>query len=179
MKLLLAPLSLLMFLGPQAQQKPPVSGTPADEADHYVTLCDRPDCSYGTFTPPTTIQKIQLYDRTGRLIFEITGNHINSPEPSADAVLSFDNEDGSRVERMSNREYKQLSDAEAALAKVKADIAKAHGVDFGYSPCAAAQTPGAPGYLAGSVGCYADTPRAADRYEFRGQFLLVNLPEPK
>jgi len=84
-----------------------------------------------------------------------------------------------RVELMADDEFKRLTDAEDALANVKMYIAEAHGVEFGYDPCAAARTPGAPGYIVGSTGCYADIPRPADHYEFRGQFILVNVPEAK
>jgi len=71
------------------------------------------------------------------------------------------------VNMLSEDEYRRITEAEAALAKVKSDIAKAHDVvteeRCGYSDMGSCLT----GY------------QLPDHYEFRGQFLLVNVPEAK
>lgn len=82
-----------------------------------------------------------------------------------------------RIDRLSDAEYASLKKLRQAVVDEEAKIAKAHGVDFGqpYS----APTCGA-WDMGQCIGYQIDTEvqaRPAERYEFRGQFLLVNVPE--
>jgi len=135
--------------GPQAQQKPPVSGIPQGEGLPAFSLTDP---SSGT----TFLGNLEVNE-------------------AFEQRVSVRSKNG-RVDRLSNEEYKRLTDAEAALAKVKTDIAAAHGVQFSVSrsqaTCAASD-------LGQSLVRNDDAVPSikGDTYEFRGQFLLVDIPE--
>ena len=138
----IATLVLLMFLGPQAQQKPsPVS---PGQLLRFPCSSTMPACR--AYTEQPIVEPPTVESRSGR------------------------------VDRLSNEEYKRLTDAEAALAKVKTDIAAAHGVQFSVSrsqaTCAASD-------LGQSLVRNDDAVPSikGDTYEFRGQFLLVDIPE--
>lgn len=83
-----------------------------------------------------------------------------------------------RIDRLSFAEYDHLQKLRQAVKDAEVEIAKAHGVDFGYADLSLHQA-----RLAGvkktamclDVNGYIP----ADHYEFRGQFLLVNVPEPQ
>ena len=81
-----------------------------------------------------------------------------------------------RVVKLSDEEYTHLQKLRQAVADEEKKIAAAHGVDFGQvyvpAPC-----------IAYDMGCMAwdktkeVQSRPADRWQFRGQWLLINLPK--
>ena len=80
-----------------------------------------------------------------------------------------------RVVKLSDEEYARLQKLRQAVADEEKKIALAHGVDFGQvyvpAPC-----------IAYDMGCMAwdktkeVQSRLADRYQFRGQWLFINVP---
>lgn len=81
-----------------------------------------------------------------------------------------------RIDLLSDAEYASLQKLRQAVADEETRIAKSHGVDFGVNghiaTCGAYDMGHCIGWNNDDV-----TDRPADRYEYRGQFLLVNVPE--
>jgi hypothetical protein len=79
-----------------------------------------------------------------------------------------------RIVKLSDNEYTRLRNLRQAVTDAEMEIAKAHGVDVkgDMNPCAD-QT-----ITSSGCGIYPEwKPRYPDSYEFRGQFLLVNVPQ--
>jgi len=84
-----------------------------------------------------------------------------------------------RIERLYLDEYAHLEKLRQAVKDAETEIAKAHGVDVegchshGDFFCASID-----GHSPFEGGTFVNYNRDADRYEFRGHFLLVNVPGP-
>ena len=78
--------------------------------------------------------------------------------------------DDSRVVALSPSEYTHLQALRQAVADEEERIAKAHGVRYNTGPLFCASSP-----------CFGNLTReqAVDQYEYRGRFLLINVPEAK
>jgi len=74
-----------------------------------------------------------------------------------------------RIDRLSDDEYAELQKLRDAVAAKEKEIAKAHGVDFGNPGCVSTTN------LVMCDSIY----RPGDTYEYRGQYLLVNVPAPR
>jgi hypothetical protein len=104
------------------------------------------------------------------------GNVANVPVVSKDFYQSVDvGSQTGRVVKLSDEEYTHLQKLRQAVADEEKKIAAAHGVDFGQvyipAPC-----------IAYDMGCVAwdktkeVQSRPADRWQFRGQWLFINIP---
>jgi hypothetical protein len=97
--------------------------------------------------------------------------HVDNNVPGSVYVQS----QTGRVVKLSDDEYARLQKLRQAVADEEKKIAAAHGVDFGqvYIP---------PPCIAYDMGCMEwdktkeVQARPADHYEFRGQWLLINVP---
>ncbi len=116
-------------------------------------------------TGPYTYQMTELYDDA------TTPTLVVSPRTYLGAV-DVDSPTG-RVVKLSNAEYERLHKLRQAVEDAENDIAKAHGVKaFIGSDC----TPPPNSIF---VTCNMGTYTPPDRFEFRGQFLLINVPPTK
>lgn len=78
-----------------------------------------------------------------------------------------------RVDRLTEPEYAKLQKLRQAVKDEETAIAKAHGVDtVGQEPCL-------PYTYAVNYPCLSLPYIAPDVYEYRGQFLLINVPNTK
>ena len=176
-----------------------------DTAAHCICLADGHGCQHptsdtkdacelvgGTWVDPApqTATKVCITDK-GFYPPEVTekeclakGEHGRMGEIHATAMLSIpkintgaseiDSQTG-RVVKLSDEEYARLQKLRQAVADEEMKIAAAHGVDFGQvyvpAPC-----------IAYDMGCMAwdktkeVQSRPADRWQFRGQWLFINIP---
>ena len=120
--------------------------------------------------PPLTLPTSGLLEG-----FSASHDDHNAVVPYAWLTQDSPSSSQGRIDRLSDEEYARLQKLRQAVKDAETEIAKAHGVDFGqaYVP---------PRCLYSDMGCMAwdktteVQARAADRYEYRGQFLLVNVP---
>jgi hypothetical protein len=124
------------------------------------SLWDQPTLQVNPLTPPPPLEQ------------EST---LSTPPASlTSSTLSFDDPKSGRIDRLSDDEYAELQKLRAAVAAKEKEIAKAHGVALesvlthkGVNTCLA----DAPFYT-----CDIDRYSGPDAYEYRGQYLLVNVP---
>jgi hypothetical protein len=93
-------------------------------------------------------------------------------------AVDVDSQTG-RVVKISDEEYARLQKLRQAVADEEKKIAAAHGVllvpkliHAGTNTCLATS------FITGFPSCDTDQYQSADRWQFRGQFLLINTPEP-
>ena len=94
-----------------------------------------------------------------------------------EVTVSLDALDKSRVDRLSDEEYARLQKLRQAVADEERKIALAHGVllvpkliHAGTNTCFATS------YITGLPSCDTDQYQSVDRYQFRGQWLFINVP---
>ena len=89
---------------------------------------------------------------------------------------ALDGVDKSRIDLLTNEEYDRLQKLRQAVADAEKEIAKAHGVQLELKQI----YEGSHTCLATSLFSSCDNDRYSypDTYEFRGQFLLINVPKP-
>jgi hypothetical protein len=114
---------------------------------------------------PVATPEFHIAGAAGEFVLKAT--HLESG-PIADATLSFTQAGSGRIDRLSDNEYALLKRLRKELEEAETTIALAHGVDFG-AHCASPDP-------RATVVCDA-VYRPSDRIEFRGQFLLINVPE--
>lgn len=90
--------------------------------------------------------------------------------------LSIDTQASGRIVKLSDEEYARLQKLRQAVVDAETEIAKGHGVD----PVGVAGDSGQCLIADGRCLTWAREPvayKAPDRYQFAGQFLLINLPK--
>jgi hypothetical protein len=99
--------------------------------------------------------------------------HVDNNVPGAVYV----NSQTGRVVKLSDEDYARLQKLRQAVADEEMKIAAAHGVllvpkliHAGTNTCLATS------YLTGLPSCDTDQYQAADRWQFRGQWLFINIP---
>jgi hypothetical protein len=151
-----------------------VGGTwvdPAPQTATKVCITDK-----GFYPPEVTEKECLAKGEHGRM-GEIHATAMLSIPKINTGASEIDSQTG-RVVKLSDEEYARLQKLRQAVADEEMKIAAAHGVllvpkliHAGTNTCLATS------YLTGLPSCDTDQYQAADRWQFRGQFLLVNVPK--
>jgi hypothetical protein len=148
-----------------------VGGTWVDPAPQTATKVCITDKG---FYPPEVAEKECLAKGEHGRMGEIHVTAMLSIPKTNTGASEIDSQTG-RVVKLSDEEYARLQKLHQTVADEEKKIAAAHGVDFGQvyvpAPC-----------IAYDMGCMAwdktkeVQSRLADRYQFRGQWLFINVP---
>jgi hypothetical protein len=151
-----------------------VGGTWVDPAPQTATKVCITDKG---FYPPEVAEKECLAKGEHGRMGEIHATAMLSIPKTNTGASEIDSQTG-RVVKLSDEEYARLQKLRQAVADEEMKIAAAHGVllvpkliHAGTNTCLATS------YLTGLPSCDTDQYQAADRWQFRGQFLLVNVPK--
>jgi hypothetical protein len=158
-------------------QKFAVPSTPGD-CQHYPMTAPQPTTKVACDKVGGTWDDASFYFYT-RPISPVTFSTVQQGGASVTKdfkqSVDVDSQTG-RVVKLSDEEYVCLQKLRQAVADEEKKIAAAHGVDFGQvyvpAPC-----------IAYDMGCMAwdktkeVQSRPADHWQFRGQWLLINLPK--
>jgi hypothetical protein len=160
-------------------QKFAVSSAPGD-CRHYPMTASKPTTKVTCEKVGGTWDDTSFYFYTGSLsvgTLSIVQQGSASVTKDFKQSVDVDSQTG-RVVKLSDEEYAHLQKLRQAVDDEEKKIALAYGVllvprliHAGTNTCLATS------YITGLPSCDTDQYQAADRWQFRGQFLLVNVPK--